>query len=407
MIKNLLESTSLHALFRKSQFTIFAITFVICSFTFVTISIFTMETYARQNLHLISETLVERIEPAVVFNDKHAVSHMIDDYTKNHAISSIEVFDRNQVLIAESIKNVTSSTPLQTSLDNLFLKEPVKLSVFHKNRKVGEVLLFGSSEKILQFIRTILLGLAIAMIFIVVALWLSINLTYNYIVKSLRPIMQIAQLVSDQKAYNLRFPKNSIKEFQNLNEVFNELLEEIHIWHTHLQKENRQLSFQAKHDQLTELPNRHYFHQKLLEIFQQEDRRNHSVLVILDNNNFKDINDQYGHPAGDQVLIEMTKRLKERLRQDDFIARLGGDEFAIILHDIHKNDALITIAENLIQCCEQPLAFEKHLISFSFSLGVAFSKYASSPEDLIMQADQAMYKAKNLNQHWFIYKSEI
>ncbi len=67
MISNLYQSTSLHALFRKSQFTIFAITFVICSCTFATISMFTMETYAKQNLQLLSQTVIERIQPAVVF----------------------------------------------------------------------------------------------------------------------------------------------------------------------------------------------------------------------------------------------------------------------------------------------------------------------------------------------------
>lgn len=70
MISNLYQSTSLHVLFRKSQFTIFAITFVICSFTFATISMFTMETYAKQNLQLLSQTVLERIQPAVVFRDK-------------------------------------------------------------------------------------------------------------------------------------------------------------------------------------------------------------------------------------------------------------------------------------------------------------------------------------------------
>lgn len=73
MISNLYQSTSLHALFRKSQFTIFAITFVICSCTFATISMFTMETYAKQNLQLLSQAVIERIQPAVVFKDKGAI----------------------------------------------------------------------------------------------------------------------------------------------------------------------------------------------------------------------------------------------------------------------------------------------------------------------------------------------
>lgn len=96
-----------------------------------------------------------------------------------------------------------------------------------------------------------MVGLAIAMLFIVCALWWSVNLTYRQIMQAIYPLTNIAQIVSEQKAYNLRFPYNRIKEFQDLNTVFNELLEEIQIWDNQLQKENRKLSFQAHHDQLT------------------------------------------------------------------------------------------------------------------------------------------------------------
>jgi len=163
VISNLYQSTSLHALFRKSQFTIFAITFVICSCTFATISMFTMETYAKQNLQLLSQTVIERIQPAVVFKDKGAIDQILKDYTTEHAIRSIHVYDPQQQLLAERIK----------------------------------------------------------------------------------PLTHIAQLVSDQKAYNLRFPNNHIKEFQNLNNVFNELLEEIQIWNTNLQKGKQAVILQS------------------------------------------------------------------------------------------------------------------------------------------------------------------
>ena len=72
---------------------------------------------------------------------------------------------------------------------------------------------------------------------------------------------------------------------------------------------------------------------------------------------------------------------------------------------ISKIEHLISIAENLIKCCEDPLIYKGQSISFSFSIGIAISSQASSPEDLISQADQAMYKAKSLQHHWFIYHS--
>lgn len=407
MISNLYQSTSLRALFRKSQFSIFALTFVICSLTFATISIFTMETYAKQNLQLLSQTLLERIQPAVVFKDKGAIDQILADYTTEHAIRSIHVYDPEHQLLAESTKQIDHTSFLQSVLDKWFLHDPIKLTVIHHKKQVGALVLYGSSENILHFLKTIILGLAISMFFIVIVLLWSVNLTYRQIMQAIKPLTHIAQLVSDQKAYNLRFPNNHIKEFQNLNMVFNELLEEIQIWHTHLQKENRQLSFQAHHDQLTSLPNRHYFYEEIINIFKNKQYRHNSALIFIDNNKFKIINDQYGHLAGDAVLREMASRLMLSVRQEDFIARLGGDEFAIILHTIHHADHLQTIAESLLASCKEPLDFNGQLIHFSFSLGIAFSQFADNPDDLVMQADQAMYKAKNLNPHWFLYKPEI
>lgn len=185
--------------------------------------------------------------------------------------------------------------------------------------------------------------------------------------------------------------------------MFNQLLHEIQTWHTHLQDENHQLSFEAKHDHLTALPNRSYFYSQLLHLFEQPSLRSNSALIFIDNNQFKRINDQYGHPAGDAVLIEMAQRLKSRIRQHDFIARLGGDEFAILLESVHQRDHLITIAEHLLESCKKPLSFNEHQIYFSFSIGIAFSQFASTPEELITQADQAMYKAKHLHHHWCIH----
>ncbi|WP_130803294.1 sensor domain-containing diguanylate cyclase [Acinetobacter ihumii] len=404
MIANLYESKSLHSLFRKSQVTIFAITFVICTFTFVLISIFTIETYAKQNLNILSLTVSERIQPALVFKDQTTLQQILNEYTEQHSIRRILIYDKANRELASSSKPPVYNSQLQEFLDRLFLKEPVKLMVYHHDQKIGELVLFGSSEKIIQFIITILIGLAIAMIFMVIALWWSTNWTYRYIMQSMQPLTQIAQMVSDQKAYNLRFPHNDIREFQDLNQVFNQLLEEIQKWHTHLQNENQQLSIKASHDHLTQLPNRSYFYQELVNLFDDPHKQNNAALIFIDNNNFKQINDQFGHLAGDAVLQEMAKRLKSRLRHQDFIARLGGDEFAVILQSIHQVDHLIHIAENLIASSQQPISFEKHTIHFSFSLGIAFSRYASTPEDLITQADQSMYKAKHLTHHWFIYK---
>ncbi|WP_445116636.1 sensor domain-containing diguanylate cyclase [Acinetobacter sp. WZC-1] len=405
MMDKLYKSTSLQVLFRKSQFTIFAITFFICTFTFASISVFTIESYAKQNLLLISRTVSERIQPALVFKDKFALSQILTEYTHQHSIRLIQVYDDEGTLLAQSVKSVEHYSYLQNLFDHIFLKDAINLQVLHREKKVGRVVLYGSSNEILIFMIKIFVGLGIGMLFMIFALWWSVNSTYRHIMQSISPITQIAQLLSSQKAYNLRFPENDIKEFHNLNSVFNQLLEEIQSWHTHLQNENHQLSHQVQHDHLTQLPNRNYFYQILCNIFEDSRQRHQSALIFIDNNNFKAINDQYGHLVGDAVLKEMAYRLKNNIRQGDFVARLSGDEFAIILQHIDKSEHLISIAENLVKCSDEPLMYKNQAIYFSFSLGISLSSQAANPEDLISQADQAMYKAKSLQHHWYIYHS--
>lgn len=395
--------SSLQSLFRRSQFIIFAITFLICTITFTSISVFTVKSYAKQNLELISRTVSERVQPSLVFHDQTTLSSIINEYTDQHSVRLIEVNTSDGKEIAKSIKTIDHYSGLQNLLDQYFFKDPIKVKVTHNNQSVGEVLLYGSSKELLMFIIKILCALLLGMLFMLFALWWSVSATYHHIMRSISPIIQIAQLLSSQKAYNLRFPNNNIKEFNHLNSVFNQLLEEIQSWHNHLQSENSQLSYQVQHDDLTQLPNRNYFYQVLFEAFDNESTRNETALIFIDNDNFKAINDKYGHLVGDAVLQEMAQRLKQNTRQNDFIARLSGDEFAIILKSINQVEHLISIAENLVKCCEAPLNYKGQDVHFSFSLGIAIAKNAQSPEDFISQADQAMYKAKKLKHHWFIF----
>ena len=354
---------------------------------------------------LVSRTVAERIQPALVFQDELTINQIIQEYTQQHSVRSIQINNNTGQPITNSIKDKHQYSSLQSMFDRFFFKDPLHIDVSHNGEKVGEVVLYGSSNEILIFLLKIFLGLLVGMLFMVFALWWSVNITYQHIMNSISPISHIAQMVSKQKAYNLRFPQNNIKEFNDLNIVFNELLEEIQSWHIHLQSENSQLTHQVQHDDLTQLPNRNYFNQVLKDVFLNPELREHAALVFIDSNNFKAINDKYGHPIGDEVLRETALRLKASTRQNDFVARLSGDEFAIVLKSVHQVEHLISIAENLIKCCAEPLIYKDHVVPFSFSIGIAIAKEASSPEDLIAQADQAMYKAKTLKHHWFIYHS--
>lgn len=153
---------------------------------------------------------------------------------------------------------------------------------------------------------------------------------------------------------------------------------------------------QANLDLLTELPNRRLFQEHLRQAM--DGARDHEVpmvLMFLDLDNFKIINDTHGHKTGDQLLQETAQRLKGCVREVDIVSRLGGDEFTIILEKV-KDDKIVThVAENVLQALAKPFIIGMESFHITASIGITyFPKDATNHETLLMNADQAMYAAK-------------
>lgn len=153
-------------------------------------------------------------------------------------------------------------------------------------------------------------------------------------------------------------------------------------------------------DELTKLPNRRYFLYSLEQaIGEFEKQRSQFTLMNLDLDNFKEINDTYGHTAGDQVLREVAKRIKNSLRRSDLVARVGGDEFLILLPRLTQEEKvaeLITNIKNAIK--EQPIRTDKGTISVGTSIGYAtYNSGAISVDELLHAADINMYQDKKVS----------
>ena len=405
MIKRLYQTTSLQNVFKRSQLAIFGLTFTICTIIFFVVSAYTMRTYAQQGLVILADALSERIQPAVVFNDKVTIKQILEEYAEEYPIRSINVMDQNNQRLAHIEQPQQNWTPTTYILDRLFFSQPIQVTITHNQKKYGEVQVYGNASNLVAFVHKILLSLSLGFLIILATIFWLVRSIYQYLMNSIHPIVSTARLISLRKNYQIRLPDSPIDEFQDLNIVFNELLEKIQQSNQQLQTENDKLAHQARHDELTQLPNRNFFYQTLFQIFYQPNLQN-TALLYIDNNHFKEINDQYGHLAGDAVLKEMSLRLKTSLRQDDFIARFGCYEFFILLKNIQKPEHSISIAKHLLNCCKAPLYYEKTEIHFSFSIGIAFFKCFKSPEDLITAADSAMYKAKLLDENWHIATRE-
>ena len=157
------------------------------------------------------------------------------------------------------------------------------------------------------------------------------------------------------------------------------------------------LRHQALYDELTGLPNRSFFLErlnKLFELYRKGQDRMFAVLFI-DLDSFKKINDSLGHLAGDELLIAFSRSLKECVRSKDTLARLGGDEFAILVYPIQELSNATNLAERIAQKLEKPLQLMGRELFVTASIGIAPSTNEySQVEDLLRDADTAMYRAK-------------
>jgi diguanylate cyclase (GGDEF)-like protein len=164
----------------------------------------------------------------------------------------------------------------------------------------------------------------------------------------------------------------------------------------------------AHFDSLTGLYNRSIFDELLRTALDQSLRgKQQFALVTLDLDKFKFINDNYGHPAGDQILIKVATRLKNIVRTSDNVARLGGDEFSLILRDVKNEGGFLKLIENLIGIFEQPFQIDSKPISVTTSMGIAiFPNDSHTVEDLVSYSDMAMYQAKNNGRNTFSFYNQ-
>lgn len=163
----------------------------------------------------------------------------------------------------------------------------------------------------------------------------------------------------------------------------------------------------AYHDGLTQLPNRHLLMERIRSALATSQRFGKPLaLCFIDLDGFKQVNDRYGHDAGDQLLIEVSRRLESGVRKIDTVARLGGDEFVLLLPELDRTDRVAEILERLLQTVTQAFSYESHRLQVGMSIGIAlYPDHADNCDSLLEHADQAMYLAKRRGKNrWVFYE---
>ena len=168
----------------------------------------------------------------------------------------------------------------------------------------------------------------------------------------------------------------------------------------------RELAYQAEHDVLTDLPNRALLDDRLQAGIARATRYHRKLgLVYIDLDNFKPVNDRYGHEAGDCLLKAIARRLEDTMRQSDTVCRLGGDEFIICLEQINNADAAVKASHKIIAALGQPFQILGMEINTSVSIGIAmYPEHGKDAETLLRHADEAMYRAKENRESPQVYR---
>lgn len=163
--------------------------------------------------------------------------------------------------------------------------------------------------------------------------------------------------------------------------------------------------YHALHDALTNLPNRVSFNQDLPNRLAEAISQQHGLaLMFLDLDHFKPINDRYGHPAGDAVLVEVSKRLQRSLRGVDQVFRIAGDEFTVLAGNVRSKEDARLLAERIRKVINQPVSWNGLQLQVGVTVGIAmYPDDGTTPDVLLKNADAAMYKAKNAGRNQYAF----
>ncbi|MGB3072434.1 MAG: diguanylate cyclase [Ottowia sp.] len=354
--------------------------------------------YLGNNLQLLARTLSYTIEASLVFRDNGEADRVLKDVLSNEGVARAQVFDNHDKLFAQwsPYKPPVSARVGERLARAVGLPHGVAL-VKLEDQVVGKIVLTSDGVGLMQFFGA---GIVVLGVCLGVSGYAGLRQSRRIltdIVEPLQDLASVASAVRHDRLMDKRVPLARMAELRTLGEHFNALLAELQARQQRLRQENSVLSEQALRDGLTGLANRLFLEQRLQQgIADVAGKGQGLALLYIDVNRLKEMNDGWGHAAGDTLLKEVAKRLQAHVRVDDLVARLGGDEFAVLLHPIRSKDAADTVTRKILAGMEEPLVLDGGEMFFpSVSIGAAvFPEDGMTMQELLQHADQTMYQHK-------------
>ncbi len=317
------------------------------------------------------------------------------DELKQNIHKWIDIHEKAKSLLLD--KNWRSDIPVLKKIDSLldqFHETLVALGIEQQKRASLDIQSLNENNRAYSLF-FLILGIMLFIVLIIIYFYMDRNV--------LKPISQTTRALLHQakglsQELQLKFHTS---ETHDLVDAFNLMREQIN------QRENR-LDFIAHHDNLTHLPNRLMFNERLEHAIKLTQRGEKQLaLMLLDLDRFKLVNDTLGHLFGDKLLQQTAQRLQECIRSEDTIARLGGDEFAIILENVNSQDEIDAFARKIIKLFEAPFYIDGQELHISTSIGIALSPLNSSDMNTLTRfSDIAMYESKTRGRNQYTYFSD-
>lgn len=342
-------------------------------------------------------------------NNHHQLTKQL---AKNLALESYQIDKQEANLIASSLlhsRNETLNAQLDRNNfflnDDALLNEPVFVSITimaETDWKIITVMPYSTGvEKIAVAYQRLISSTLIALLLTIFIIWLCVR----YIITS--PISGLAKQVQSQ-IYN---DQGELQQFHTpFKGELNTLVTILNQHTLQLRNNHNKIEKLAHFDFLTGLPNRRLMINRLNDKLASCDRQQCcGALLFIDIDNFKHINDSLGHAMGDELLIRVAERFAECVRREDTVARLGGDEFVILVMKGHTysqklNHESTVVAQKLISIMKKPIILQGHLHHMTISIGITtFENEKSSSDELLRQADTAMYRAKDTGKNGFCF----
>ena len=363
------------------------------------------QTYHKDKLSLMSSVITPSLTAAMIFNDAETINELIEPTIKSEGVLAATVFDKNNLVVASvSRKQFDENITEQHT--------PYKSKLMLEGVEHGE-LVFYTDYSVVDVKLGFYIKLVAQLLFVTLCLSLVFSLYFSRLItKSLSNLIDIANKVTSSKDYSLRAKLFARDEVGDLTECFNEMLDAVQHHNVlleskvanrtkELEKANKKLFLQANKDTLSGLHNRRSLYNHLEQIIENESPFS---LLFIDLDDFKKINDIYGHDCGDELLQHVSERILSCLKSDDFVSRLGGDEFMVILNDLTTSERINQISTNILNSLSMQFAIKNNMTNVSASIGIAlFPEDGMDAHTLIKHADHAMYESKRLGKNCFQY----